>query len=99
MVARGVRRELSGIDEALQKYLSPDRGMKESDLLRMSKAEMIALDYDGKAKLLQAIGFELLDRRTDNAKIEALRAYIKADIYILTQLKSAVQTSMKVEYS
>jgi hypothetical protein len=93
------KRKLSGIDHALQKYLSPELDLKEDDLLQMSKEDMIALDYDGKAKLLQAIASELLDRRTDNAKIEALRAYIKADIYILVQMKSAVQTSMKVEYA
>ena len=94
-----VKRELSGIDEALQKYLDPSTELKESDLLHMSKADMIALDYDGKAKLLQAIAAELLDRKADNAKVEALRAYLRADIYILTQMKSAVQTSMKVEYA
>jgi len=63
----------------------------------LSDVDLLSLDYDGKVKLLEAITRELLNLRLEFAQISGRNAELKANIEVLKQVKSALQSAIRAE--
>jgi len=59
--------------------------------------EILQLDYDGKVRLLLAITQELLDLKVEYAQIAGRFAELRANIQVLKEVKSALQSAIKAE--
>ena len=65
----------------------------------LDNIDVIALDYDMKIKLLERIAQEILNKRIEFARISGRYAELKAEIQILKEGKSAIQSALKAESS
>ena len=63
----------------------------------MDDIDIIALDYDGKVKTLQAIADEILKLKVEFAKISGRYAELRAEIQVLKEVKSALQSAIRAE--
>ena len=63
----------------------------------LSDTDLLALDYDGKIKLLQAVAQELLNLRMDFAKVSGRFAELRANVQVLKEVKSALQSAIRAE--
>lgn len=63
----------------------------------MDKTDLLALDYDGKVKLLESIVQELLDLRLEFAQVSGRYNELKATVAVLAQVKSALQSAIRAE--
>jgi len=63
----------------------------------LSKTDILALDYGGKVKLLERVGQEILNNQIEFAKVSGRFAEIKANLEVLKQVKSVLQSSLKAE--
>ena len=64
---------------------------------RLSKTDLLALDYDGKVKLLERVAGEMLDMQIEYANISGRHAELRAQLEVLKQVKSALQSAIKAE--
>ena len=62
-----------------------------------SRSDIIGLAYDQKVKMLEQIAQELLNIRVKFAEISGDYARMKAEIEVLRQVKSALQSAIKAE--
>ena len=65
----------------------------------LSDVDLIALDYDGKVKILQAVASEILSLRVEFAKISGRYAELRAELQVLKEVKSALQSVIRAEGS
>jgi uncharacterized protein (DUF3084 family) len=65
----------------------------------LSKTDILALDYGGKVQLLDKVGQQLLETQVEFGKIAGRYAELKANIEVLKQVKSVLQSSIKAEKS
>ena len=63
----------------------------------MDEVDLVALDYDGKVKLLERVTQELLHMRLEFASVSGRYAEMRANIMVLQQVKSALQSAIKAE--
>jgi hypothetical protein len=63
----------------------------------LSDTDILALDYDGKVKLLERVAQRILDIQVEYAKIAGRHAELKAEIEVLKQVKSALQSAIRAE--
>ena len=63
----------------------------------LSGADLLALDYDGKVKMLEQVTRELLALRLEFATISGRHAELRANLQVLREVKSALQTAIKAE--
>jgi len=63
----------------------------------LTRVDVLALDYDGKVKLLESVTNELLDIRIEYAKVAGRAAELNANLQVLREVKSALQTAIKAE--
>ena len=63
----------------------------------MDKVDLLALDYDGKVKLLESIVTELLDLRLEFATVSGRYNELKANVAVLREVKSALQSAIRAE--
>ena len=63
----------------------------------MDAVDIIALDYDGKVKTLQAIADEILKLKVEFAKISGRYAELRAELQVLKEVKSALQSAIRAE--
>ena len=63
----------------------------------LSKQDILSLDYDGKVKLLQAVAAEILDMKVEYAKVSGRHAELRANIQVLKEVKSALQSALRAE--
>jgi len=63
----------------------------------LDQADLLALDYAAKVSLLEAVVKELLDKRLEYARIAGRYAELRADIQVLGQVKSALQSAIKAD--
>ena len=63
----------------------------------MSQADLLSLDYDGKVKMLERVAQEILNYQVEFAKVSGRYAEIKANIEVLKQVKSALQSAIRAE--
>lgn len=71
--------------------------VKQPNQIDLEQTDLIALDYDGKVKLLQAVAQELLDCKMEFAQISGRYAEIRANIQVLKEVKSALQSAIRAE--
>jgi len=65
--------------------------------LTKSKNTIAGLSYDQKVKMLEKICEELLDLKVEYAEIAGKNATIKANLEVLKQVKSALQSAIRAE--
>lgn len=68
--------------------------MSEIDL---NNTDILALDYDGKVKTLQAIAGEMLQLKVEFARVSGRYAELRAEIQVLKEVKSALQSAIRAE--
>lgn len=68
--------------------------MAEIDL---STVDLIAMDYGEKVRVLDALTTELLQKRSEFAAITGRYMELKANIDLLKNIKSALQSSIRAE--
>ena len=61
------------------------------------KSEILELDLDGKIKLLERIVGQLLDLQVEIAPIAGRYAEMRANLEVLKQVKSALQSAIRAE--
>lgn len=70
------------------------RQLNKSDL---SQTDLLALDYDGKVTMLERVTQEMLDLRIEFAQVSGKHAELRANIEVLKQVKSALQSAIRAE--
>ena len=63
----------------------------------LTDVDLLALDYDAKVKLLQRIVAELLALRLEFAQVSGRFAELRANITVLKEVKSALQSAIRAE--
>ena len=63
----------------------------------LEKTDILSLDYDQKIKLLEQVAQEILNCRLEFARISGRHAELRANIQVLLQVKSALQSAIKAE--
>lgn len=71
--------------------------MPELDQQDLSQTEILSLDYEGKIALLEKIAQEMLSYKMEYAKISGREAEIRANLAVLKEVKSAIQSALKAE--
>jgi len=59
--------------------------------------DIVALDYDGKVKTLQAVASEILKLKVEFARISGRYAELRAELQVLKEVKSALQSAIRAE--
>ncbi|RPJ40113.1 MAG: hypothetical protein EHM35_00475 [Planctomycetaceae bacterium] len=59
--------------------------------------EIVDLDLDGKIKMLGAVARELLGMKVELAAVSGRHAELKANLAVLSAVKSALQSSIRAE--
>jgi len=63
----------------------------------LSDTDLLALDYDGKVKLLERVAQEMLSLRLEFATVSGRHAELRANIQVLREIKSAMQSAIRAE--
>ena len=63
----------------------------------LDNADLLALDYAGKVELLERITQEMLNLRLEFARVSGRSAELRANIEVLKQVKSALQSAIRAE--
>jgi len=63
----------------------------------LQDVDIVALDYDGKVKTLQAIATEILRLKVEFARISGRYAELRAELQMLKEVKSALQSAIRAE--
>lgn len=63
----------------------------------LSDVDLLALDYDAKVKLLESVVNELLSLRLEFASVSGRYAELRANLQVLREVKSALQSAIKAE--
>jgi len=63
----------------------------------LSDTDLLALDYDGKIKLLERVAQEMLSLRLEYAQVSGRHAELRANIQVLREIKSAMQSAIRAE--
>jgi hypothetical protein len=63
----------------------------------LQDVDIVALDYDGKVKTLQAIAAEILRLKVEFARISGRYAELRAEMQVLKEVKSALQSAIRAE--
>ena len=63
----------------------------------LQDVDIIALDYDGKVKTLQAVAAEILRLKVEVARISGRYAELRAEMQVLKEVKSALQSAIRAE--
>lgn len=68
-----------------------------SDQQPLPDTDILALDYDGKVKLLERVTMEMLTLKVEFARVSGRYAELRANIEVLKQVKSALQSAIRAE--
>lgn len=63
----------------------------------LTDVDLLALDYDAKVKLLESVVQELLDLRLEFASVSGRNAELRANVTVLKEVKSALQSAIRAE--
>ena len=63
----------------------------------LTDTDLLALDYDSKVKLLEQVTRQLMDLRLEFASISGRHAELRANLTVLKEIKSALQSAIKAE--
>ena len=61
--------------------------------------EILGLDLDGKIKMLERVADQILDLQIEFAHIAGRYAEMRANLEVLKQVKSALQSAIRAEMS
>lgn len=64
---------------------------------QLSETDLLSLDYEGKLSLLEAVTSELLSLRVEFAQVSGKFAELRANIQVLKEVKSALQSAIRAE--
>lgn len=64
---------------------------------KIDDIDLLALDFDSKVKLLEAVVRELLEMRIEFAKVSGKYAELRANVTVLKEVKSALQSAIRAE--
>jgi hypothetical protein len=64
---------------------------------KLPDVDLLALDYDAKVKLLEKVVGELLALRLEFATVSGRYAELRANLQVLREVKSALQSAIKAE--
>jgi hypothetical protein len=59
--------------------------------------DIVSLDYDAKVKTLQAVASEILRLKVEFAKVSGRYAEMRAELQVLKEVKSALQSAIRAE--
>ena len=63
----------------------------------LSQTDILSLDYGGKVALLERVGQEILNMQIEFGQVSGRYAELKANLEVMKQLKSVLQSSIKAE--
>ena len=63
----------------------------------LTDVDLIALDYDAKVKLLEKVTQEMLALRLEFATVSGRHAELRANLQVLREVKSALQSAIRAE--
>lgn len=63
----------------------------------LTDVDLVALDYAAKVALLDRVTQELLNVRLEFASVSGRNAELKANVEVLKQVKSALQSAIRAE--
>ncbi|MFA5715003.1 MAG: hypothetical protein WC998_04655 [Candidatus Paceibacterota bacterium] len=63
----------------------------------ISETDILSLDYGGKVQMLERVGQEILNYQIEFARVSGRYAELRANIEVMKQLKSVLQSSIKAE--
>ena len=63
----------------------------------LSKTDILSLDYGGKVAMLEKVGQEILNTQIEFSQVAGKYAELKANLEVLKQVKSVLQSSIKAE--
>jgi uncharacterized protein (DUF3084 family) len=63
----------------------------------LTAIDIIGMDYDEKVKLLERVTQEMLDLRMEFARVSGRFAELRANLQVLKEVKSALQSAIKAE--
>ena len=63
----------------------------------LNGVDLLALDYDGKVRLLEQVVREFLDLRLEFAQMSGRHAELRANVSVLREVKSALQSAIRAE--
>jgi len=66
-------------------------------MAELTDVDLVALDYDAKVKLLERVTQELLSLRLEFASISGQYAELRANLQVLKEVKSALQSAIRAE--
>jgi hypothetical protein len=64
----------------------------------LSKQDILSLDYGGKLAMLEKVGQEILNLQIEFGTIAGRYAELKAQLEVLKQVKSVLQSTIKAEH-
>ena len=63
----------------------------------LSEVDILTLDYNGKVNLLERVCQEILSYQSEFAKVSGRYSELKANIEVLKQVKSILQSAIRAE--
>jgi hypothetical protein len=63
----------------------------------LNDVDLLAIDYDAKVRLLERVAQELLNLRLEYAKVSGRNAELRANVQVLREVKSALQSAIRAE--
>ena len=63
----------------------------------LTDVDLLALDYDAKVKMLEQLTGEMLALRLEFATVSGRHAELRANLQVLREVKSALQTAIRAE--
>ena len=63
----------------------------------LSDTDIVALDYDAKIKLLERVAQEILSVKVEFARVSGRYAELRANLQVLKEVKSALQSAIRAE--
>jgi len=70
---------------------------KRADYSILTDTDLLALDYGAKVQLLERITKQFLELRLEFAQVSGRYAELKANIQVLREIKSALQSAIRAE--
>lgn len=64
---------------------------------QLSNTDILSLDYGGKVSMLEKVGQEILNTQIEFSQVSGRYAELKANLEVLKQVKSVLQSAIKAE--
>lgn len=68
-----------------------------SEKSNLKREEILGMDLDGKIKMLEKLADQILDLQIEFSQVAGRYAELKANLEVLKQVKSALQSAIRAE--